>query len=149
MIRLIRTDSKHVDFHTLVKALDAELAVRDGDDHDFYHQFNGIQDIHHVLVGYINDEAVACGAIKHFDKQRMEVKRMFVSPSHRGNKYAMDLLDELENWAKELGYTACILETGKNQPEAIRLYHKALYSISENYGQYAGIENSICFRKEL
>ena len=43
----------------------------------------------------------------------------------------------------------CILETGKRQAEAIRLYKKSGYDIIPNYGQYAGIENSVCFKKDL
>ncbi|WP_407524361.1 GNAT family N-acetyltransferase [Lacibacter sp. MH-610] len=56
---------------------------------------------------------------------------------------------QLEQWAKEEGYSAAVLETGKKQPEAIRLYEKCGYSRIPNYGQYAGVENSVCMKKEL
>ena len=49
----------------------------------------------------------------------------------------------------ELSCEKCILETGKRQPEAIELYKKNGYRIIPNYGQYAGIENSVCFEKEV
>jgi len=49
----------------------------------------------------------------------------------------------------ELGFSRCILETGYNQPEAIALYKKCGYQITENYGQYIGVKNSICFEKIL
>jgi hypothetical protein len=55
----------------------------------------------------------------------------------------------LENWAGELSYAKCILETGKRQPEAIGLYKKNGYKLIPNYGQYAEAENSLCFEKEL
>jgi hypothetical protein len=42
-----------------------------------------------------------------------------------------------------------MLETGKNQPEAIRLYEKSRYKIIPNFGKYVNCENSICFKKEL
>jgi hypothetical protein len=42
-----------------------------------------------------------------------------------------------------------VLETGKRQPEAIGLYEKSGYKAIPNYGQYAGVENSVCFEKEL
>jgi len=149
MLQLIRTDASHPAFQKLVRALDASLAVSDGDDHAFYHQFNGIEDIHHVVLGYINEAAVACGAIKQYDKQTMEVKRMFVVPEHRGKAYAMTILKELEIWSRSMHFKQCILETGINQPAAIRLYKKADYDIIENYGQYEGVENSFCFKKKL
>jgi hypothetical protein len=39
------------------------------------------------------------------------------------------------------------LETGKRQPEAIRLYEKAGYIRIPNYGHYQSIENSVCMKK--
>ncbi|MBN8788447.1 MAG: GNAT family N-acetyltransferase, partial [Terrimonas sp.] len=59
------------------------------------------------------------------------------------------IVNELEQWAKELHYTACVLETGKRQPEAIRLYQKAGYTLIENFGQYKNVENSVCMKKIL
>jgi len=55
----------------------------------------------------------------------------------------------LERWAAELSYEKCILETGKKQPEAIALYKKNGYKLIPNYGQYAEIENSLCFEKVI
>jgi len=55
----------------------------------------------------------------------------------------------LESWASELNFKYCVLETGKRQPEAIALYKKNGYQIIPNYGQYHGIENSICFQKTV
>jgi hypothetical protein len=59
------------------------------------------------------------------------------------------ILQELEQWAVELSFENCILETGTRQIEALKLYPKNGYSVIENYGQYAGIENSVCFEKPL
>jgi GNAT superfamily N-acetyltransferase len=79
----------------------------------------------------------------------MEVKRMFVVLNHRGKGFAQRILTELEQWAIQLSYKKCVLETGKKQPEAIALYQKCGYTQIENYGQYAGIENSLCFEKTI
>ena len=49
----------------------------------------------------------------------------------------------------ELNYSECILETGKKQPEAIKLYTKAGYQIIENYVQYENIDNSVCMEKTI
>jgi putative acetyltransferase len=149
MISLLRTNSDDQDFIELVKSLDAELAERDGKDHLFYAQFNKIDKIKFVVVAYENGKPVACGAIKEFSSEIMEVKRMFTSPESRGKGIAGEILGELEMWASELSYKKCILETGKKQPEAITLYKKNGYQIIPNYGQYAGIENSVCFEKNL
>jgi len=79
----------------------------------------------------------------------MEVKRMFVTPTSRGKGVASIILKELEAWAVELNVSKCVLETGKRQPEAIRLYTKNAYCIIPNYGQYENVENSVCFEKIL
>lgn len=149
MIQLVRTNSENKNFTELVKFLDIDLAERDGEDHSFYAQFNKIQLIKYVVLAFENNIPVACGAIKEFDSNTVEVKRMYTNPSHRGKGIAVKILFELEKWATELGYKKCILETGKKQPEALHLYKKCGYVIINNYGQYIGIENSICFEKKL
>lgn len=149
MIILRRTDSDDPDFKALVRLLDADLAERDGADHGFYAQFNKIDKIRHAVVCYENNQPIGCGAIKAFSEEAMEVKRMYVSPDGRKKGIATRVLTELETWANELGYARCVLETGKRQPEAIALYEKNGYQRTENYGQYVGVENSVCFAKVL
>ena len=147
--KIIRTNSTNTDFIELVKHLDADLAKRDGDEHAFYHQFNKIDMIKHVVVLYEDDTAISCGAIKESMPGSMEVKRMYTVPPARGKGLAGKVLAELEKWAAELGYHKCVLETGKKQPEAIALYKKNGYKIIPNYGQYIGVENSVCFEKAV
>ena len=149
MISLKRTDSNNEDFIGLVRNLDADLAIRDGDDHAFYNQFNSISMIKYAVVAYLDDVPIGCGAIKLFDDATMEVKRMYVTPQSRGKGVAVSVLAELELWTKELGYKRCVLETGINQPEALMLYQKNGYKRIPNYGQYAKVENSFCFEKIL
>lgn len=149
MYNIKRTDSADPDFQMLVIDLDKDLAIRDGEDHSFFAQFNKITMIKHVVIAYENDKAVGCGAIKEYAPDTMEVKRMFVLPEKRGKGIASLVLNELERWAKELGYKKCILETGLKQPEAISLYKKNRYSMIKNYGQYAEVESSVCFEKHL
>lgn len=146
---ILRTDSNNPDFIALVAMLDQDLAIRDGAEHSFYAQFNKTDKINHALVAYLDHKPVACGAIRAHSPDDMEVKRMFVLPEYRGQGIAGIVLAELEAWAAELGYTRCILETGKKQPEAIRLYQKSGYGTIPNYGPYAQVENSVCMEKNL
>lgn len=149
MFHFNRTTSSDPDFQSLVVLLDKDLAIRDGDDHAFYNQFNNTANIRHVMVCYDNSQPVACGAFKEYEKGVAEIKRMFVLEDYRGKGIGHKVLNELEQWATELGYKACILETGKMQPEAIRLYQKAGYLVTKNYGQYENVENSVCMKKNL
>ncbi len=149
MITLKRTDSNNQDFVEMVKQLDSELAIRDGEDHAFYKQFNSISMIKYAIIAYHENIAIGCGAIKTFDNTTMEVKRMYVSPKQRGKGIAGKILAELETWTLELGFIRCILETGMNQPEALALYHKSGFVRIPNYGQYENIKSSFCFEKVL
>lgn len=149
MLKFIRTNSEDKDFLEFVRELDADLAIRDGEERDFYNQFNKLDLIKNVIVAYVDKTPAGCGAIKQYSPDTMEVKRMFTPPQFRSRGLASLVLAELEKWALELGYTKCILETGKRQPEAIALYKKNGYKIIPNYGQYEGILNSVCFEKVL
>lgn len=149
MISCIRTTSDNKDFQQLVSELDADLRIRDGEDHAYYAQFNKIDKIKYVVIAYEDNTAVGCGAVKEYTADTMEVKRMYVLPEKRGHGIASVILNELEHWTLELNYSTCILETGKKQPEAIALYLKNNYIIIPNYGQYEHMDNSVCFEKVL
>ncbi|WP_298497272.1 GNAT family N-acetyltransferase [uncultured Algibacter sp.] len=149
MIKLIRTNSENKDFINLVKSLNDYLKIVDGDEHDFYNQYNNIDVLKHVVVAYKNDTPIGCGAFKAFDETSTEIKRMFTKTDSRGMGVASNILIELEKWSKELCFKACILETGKRQKEAVSFYKKMKYNIIPNYGQYKNIANSLCFKKTL
>ena len=149
MIRLKRTDSSDKDFVNLVNQLDAYLRITDGDEHDFYNQYNSIENLKHVVIAYTENKPVGCGAFKDFENNSVEIKRMYTLEKNRGKGIASLILNELEKWASELNYDSCILETGIRQIEAVEFYKKNLYAIIPNYGQYKGIKNSLCFMKNL
>ncbi len=147
--RTYRTDASDPAFRALVVALDKDLAIRDGKDHAFFAQYNGLDDIKHVVVVVDGEVPVGCGAFKAFGEGVVEVKRMYVPPAHRQRGIASLVLRELERWANELGQQRCVLETGEKQPEAIALYTKRGYRVIPNYGQYVGVLSSVCFEKEV
>jgi putative acetyltransferase len=149
MITLKRTDSNNADFQDLVLELDRYLAITDGDEHAFYAQYNKSDGLKYVVVAYDGETPLGCGAIKHYADNVMEVKRMYVAPSARGQGIASSVLQELEDWTIQLAYKTCLLETGVKQLEAIRLYRKNGYNIIPNYGQYQGVSNSVCFEKTI
>lgn len=149
MYRLIRTNSDHQDFKKLVQQLDRDLAIKNGEINDFFAQYNKLDLIKHVVMAYMDEEPIGCGAIKQYEENTVEIKRMFVPLKKRGNGIASRILQELEQWAKELGYKKCILETGDKMTEAIGLYKKHAFIVIPNYGQYADISNSICFEKNI
>ncbi len=149
MITIKRTNSDDPNFQELVKLLDLELQERDGEEHVFYAALNKTNTLNYVVVAYDQNEAIGCGALRNYSNDTMEVKRMFVPLQKRGQGIASTILVALETWCKELGIKKSVLETGKKQPEAIALYKKNHYNIIPNFGKYEGVENSVCFEKEL
>lgn len=149
MITLKRTNSENIDFINLIQELDKVLHEINGDEQEFFTQFNKIDMIKHVVTAYENDIPIGCGAIKEYSSDTMEVKRMFVDKKSQGKGTASKILKELELWTKELGYKKCILETGIKQTRAIALYKRNSFEIIENYGQYKHIKDSVCFQKNL
>ena len=145
----IRTTSENCDFRNMVNALDEDLNQRNGDIQRQYDQYNKIDKIKHAIVIYVGEKPVGCSCFKRYNDETVEMKRMFVLPEMRGNRLAAKLLQELEQWAVEEGFTKAVLETGVRQVEAQHLYSVAGYSRTENYGQYVGMEDSLCYGKEL
>lgn len=149
MLKIVRTNYNNKDFIALVTLLNSYLKITDGDEHAFYNQYNNIDVLKHVVVGYINNKPVSCGAFKEFSSNTIEIKRMYTKPEFRGKGLASKTLTDLENWAKEIGYHYSILETGIRQREAVQFYKKCGYHVIENYGQYKNMANSVCYKKEL
>jgi GNAT superfamily N-acetyltransferase len=149
MTTLKRTNSENKDFRDLVLELDKDLAKKNGEKNDFFAHYNKIDLIKHVVVALNENLPVGCGAMKEYDRSTMEIKRMYVPIEMRGKGVAVAVLNDLENWARELGYKKCVLETGDKMLEAIGLYIKSGYKVIKNYGQYENVESSICFEKEL
>jgi len=149
MNTIIRTTSEHPGFVALVRHLDAYLAKIDGDEHAFYAQYNKIAALQNVVVAIHDGAPVGCGAFKPFDENTVEIKRMYVLPEWQGKGVAGRVLADLEQWAAELGYGRCVLETGLRMPDAVAFYTKNGYGRMENFGQYVGMENSVCFEKKI
>lgn len=148
-MKINRTDSSHEDFQALVKFLDADLALRNGEKQAFFNQFNKLDTINNCIVVYIDDVPAACGAFKKFDDETVEVKRMYTHPDFRKRGLATVIVKELEAWAKELNYRKAVLETSLKQNEAVSVYEKIGFTRIPNYGQYIGIDTSVCYTKSL
>ena len=143
----IHTTSENPDFQKLTQLFDDYLVDIDGDERDFFASYNNVH-LDTVLVVYENGVAIGCGAFKKFDEVTAEIKRMFVLPEQRGKGLAKYILNAIEDWASEMGYTKFILETSPKLESAIALYKKSGYEIIPNFKQYIDVENSMCMKKE-
>lgn len=144
----VKDTSENPDFQKLTRQFDDFLVEIDGDEKDFFAQYNQIY-LDHVIIYYEGGQAVGCGAFKPYEEDVAEIKRMFVMPEQRGKGIAGMLLNELELWAKSLGFNYCLLETSSKLTSALVLYHKSGYAVVPNYGQYQGVESSVCLKKTI
>jgi putative acetyltransferase len=149
MNQIIRTQSSNPDFQALVKELDKDLFERYPEIQSQYVGLNKVESINTIVIAYFDSQPVGCGCFKTFDPESVEIKRMFVKKDYRGKGISKLILNELETWAKELGFKKSILETGFGQPEAIGLYEKSGYKKVQNFGPYTNMSNSVCFGKSL
>ena len=72
------------------------------------------------VVAYRNEAPVGCGGFKRIEQQRAEIKRLYVGPDGRRDGLARRILEHLESRGPEAGFIAVRLDTGNQQPEALR-----------------------------
>ena len=147
----IRTDGKNKDFIENCRLLDLDLDRRVGKQikRDKYKQYNQLDEIQEAIVVYENNQAIGGGAIRRYDDENIELKRVFVHPEYQGRGIGSKLVSLLIEWARELGYQRIILETGELLAESCAVYKKLGFEVIPNYGPYANMPESLCMAKDL
>lgn len=79
----------------------------------------------------------------------LELKRMYVAPSHRGAGVSTALLGAVEDAARALAAPRIVLQTGDRQPDAVRLYEREGYTRIPIFPPYEALTFSICMEKTL
>jgi GNAT superfamily N-acetyltransferase len=99
------------------------------------------------LVAYDGDEPVASGGIRTWEKGVCEIKRMFVSHDARRHGHGRQLLEALEQAARDAGFRRIVLDTLESHAEAMSLYDASGYERIPAYNEnpYA----SAWFAKDL
>lgn len=145
----IYSNGKNQDFAYLCTLLDGVLNVSSGGEENRVEQakYNGLEQIHDVVVVYEDSIAVACASFKFFDEESVELKRVYVKDDYRRKGIAREMIKQLEESARKQGYKRFVLETLDASVEAITLYSSIGYQRIANYGPYAKIESSICMEK--
>ena len=80
-----------------------------------------------LLIAFLRDEPIGCGALKSHGRRPAEIKRMWVADSARGLGIGRRLLGELEARATSQGVRTVRLETNETLIEAIGMYRSAGY----------------------
>ena len=106
-------------------------------------------DITVFLVAFDDEVPVGCGGLRTLDETHGELKRMYVVPERRGTGVSRAVLSALEERARGLGWERVVLETGTEQPDAMRFYEREGYRAIPLFGYYIGSELSRCYEKRL
>jgi DNA-binding MarR family transcriptional regulator len=80
-----------------------------------------------VLIAYVGDVPVGCGALRAYPEGVVEIKRVWVAPQVRGVGLGGRLLVELEDRARAMGGRVARLDTNRSLREAISMYRHAGY----------------------
>lgn len=146
-----RTDGKNKDFIENCKLLDMDLDKRVGKKikRDKYRKYNQLDEIQEAIVVYENNKVIGGGAIRKYDAENIELKRVFVHTEYQGQGIGTKLVSLLIEWAIELGYQRIILETGELLAESCSVYKKLGFKKIPNYGPYVNMQESLCMAKDL
>jgi putative acetyltransferase len=108
------------------------------------------------LVAEQSGALIGCGATRRMPaeaqsggKRYGEIKRMFVAPGARGQRVGQRLLEVLEQRLRADGLTLALLETGRDQVEAVRLYERCGYALRGSFGGYPDNGLSVFYEKRL
>lgn len=147
----VRTDGKNEDFIENCRLLDMDLDRRVGRQikREKYQKFNQLDEIREAIVVYDNGKPVGGGAIRRYDDENVELKRVFVHNEYQGQGIGSRLVSLLIEWAAQLGYRRMILETGELLAESCAVYEKLGFAVIPNYGPYADMPESLCMAKEI
>ena len=109
-------------FNEYADALGVDLSFQDFEKeletmHVQYNKPDGV-----LLLVYINDNPIACVAVRKSDERTAELKRMYVRSAFRGHRIGVELLKRSVSMAKEIGYKKIRLDTLENMVKAQELY---------------------------
>ena len=80
---LIRTTHQNGDFKYLIQFLDIDHCKRNGEEQSLFNSYNVINESDSVVIYYKEWIPIGCGCFKIFDKDTIEIKRMYVCPQNR------------------------------------------------------------------
>jgi putative acetyltransferase len=149
-VRVVEVEWDHPAAAALRQAQRDEIALRYGRDDSEPGPAPSADDITAFFVAFDEDDMpLGCGGLRQRDDTEAEIKRMFVATQYRGTGVSTAILRQLEQYGRERGWARLVLETGDQQPDAIRFYTREGYERIPNFGYYADSAISLCFAKAL
>ncbi len=107
------------------------------------------------LAAWQGDTVVGCGAVRAMPAESAtehrpygEIKRMFVSPAHRGARLGPRILAALETALLAQGLDRALMETGEELVAAARMYRANGYAERGPFGEYPDNGSSLFLEKQ-
>src|SRR5688500_5250978 len=101
------------------------------------------------LAAEVDGEPVGSGAWRAMGNGVAEMKRVYVVPRLRRRGLAQLIVQTLERGAAGSGCRSLVLNSGAEQPEALRLYEQLGYGPVTPYGVYACAPDAVFLGKDL
>ena len=145
------TDGKDEDFHRFYLETEAyyNSVVGGLENRRAFVPYNLSESVSDVIIACINGIAVGCAGLKFYSDSDAEIKRVWVERNFRRNHIADEMMDRIEEKARELGFRRTILQTRPIMKDAVGFYLKRGYCQIENYPPYDQLDGAVCFAKVL
>ena len=150
-IEFIWTDGNNEDFYRFYLETEEYYSQVAGGkkNREGFVQYNLSSAIPDVVIAYMDGVAVGCAGLKKYSDSDVEIKRVWVVPCCRGKHIATELMNRIEEKAREMNFRRTILQTRPIMNDAVELYTKRGYKLIDNYPPYDKLEGAICMALEL
>ena len=149
------TPPDHPQVQALIGELDAYLLSVYPPEENYLLDLSGLMRPEVTFLGaWQGDTLVGCGAVRTMPGEPAtegqpygEIKRMFVAPSHRGERIGARILAALETVLHAQGIDRALMETGEELAQATRMYRAAGYVERKEFGEYPDNGSSLFLEK--
>ena len=150
-LEFIWTDGNNEEFHQFyLETEDYYSSIVGGKkNREGFIPYNLSESISDVLLAYMDGVAVGCAGLKKYNDSDVEIKRVWVEPDYRGRHIATELMNRIEDKAREMGFKRAVLQTRPIMEDAVGLYEKRGYELIGNYPPYDKLEGAICMALNL
>lgn len=135
----------------LLDALTSELAVEGYTaEQTFGYTAEQLQTANvHMVGARVDGELAGIGGLEVQEDGVGELKRFFVTPSHRGTGVADAVLESLIDYARAHQLDQVRLETGDKQHAAMAFYRRHGFVEIPRFGPYVASRTSVCMQRRV
>jgi putative acetyltransferase len=90
-----------------------------------------------LALAVLDGQAAGCVALRRFDEERCEAKRLYVRPAFRGRGLGRDLLQWVISEARAAGYREIVGDTMPVMSQALEMYDRVGFERTEAYSEKA------------